>query len=102
MAQVGVPARQGGWTYKALSVPEAERRGAACAGGRGGPQPSARSRTGLGGHCPRIGLLRAPASVYPSAFGEIPAGERQEEKGVSGQGRFPVVLTFQLLSACWL
>lgn len=45
VAQVGVPARRGGGTYKALSIPEAERPGAACVGGRGGPQPSARRRT---------------------------------------------------------
>lgn len=45
VAQVGVPARRGGGTYKALSIREAERPGAACAGGRGGPQPSASCRT---------------------------------------------------------
>lgn len=44
VAQVGVPTRRGGGTYKALSILEAERPGAACAGGRGGPQPSARCR----------------------------------------------------------
>lgn len=45
VAQVGVPVRRGGGAYKALSIPEAERPGAACAGGRGGPQPSARCST---------------------------------------------------------
>lgn len=66
VAQVGVPARQGGWAYKTLSVPEAERPGAACAGGRGGPEPSARRGTvRRRGHCPRIGLLRGACLGLP-------------------------------------
>lgn len=65
VAQVGVPARQGGWTYKTLSVPEAERPGAGCAGGRGGPQLLARRVTVRRGHCPRIGLLRGACLGLP-------------------------------------
>jgi hypothetical protein len=71
VAQVGVPARRRGGTYKALSIREAERPGAACAGGRGGPQPSACCRTVQGTTVQASDYWGAPASVYPSASGEI-------------------------------